>query len=134
LPGTVIDNERSGAGWGAGGGWNDATLGVFPDWIQVNFTGTRTIDRVVVYSVQDNYLTPVEPTNTMTFSLRGISGFNVQGFNGSTWVTLATISGNRLVKRSVTFPPFATDRIRVNIVNALGNNWSRVTEVEAWGL
>jgi len=134
LPGTVIDNERSGAGWGAGGGWNDATLGVFPDWIQVNFTGTRTIDRVVVYSVQDNYLTPVEPTNTMTFSLRGISDFNVQGFNGSTWVTLATISGNRLVKRSVTFPPFATDRIRVNIVNALGNNWSRVTEVEAWGL
>ncbi|HZY06156.1 MAG TPA: discoidin domain-containing protein, partial [Ilumatobacteraceae bacterium] len=134
LPGTVIDNKRSGAGWGAGGGWNDATLGVFPDWIQVNFTGTRTIDRVVVYSVQDNYLTPVEPTNTMTFSLRGISDFNVQGFNGSTWVTLATISGNRLVKRSVTFPPFATDRIRVNIVNALGNNWSRVTEVEAWGL
>ena len=107
---------------------------MFPDWIQVNFTGTRTIDRVVVYSVQDNYLTPVEPTNTMTFSLRGISDFNVQGFNGSTWVTLATISGNRLVKRSVTFPPFATDRIRVNIGNALGNKWSRVTEVEAWGL
>jgi len=134
LPATVIDNKRSGAGWGAGGGWNDATLGVFPDWIQVNFAGTRTIDRVVVYSVQDNYLAPVEPTDAMTFSLRGISDFNVQGFNGSTWVTLATISGNRLVKRSVTFTPFATDRIRVNITNALGNNWTRVTEVEAWGI
>jgi hypothetical protein len=134
LPATVIDNKRSGAGWGAGGGWNDATLGVFPDWIQVNFAGTRTIDRVVVYSVQDNYLAPVEPTDTMTFSLRGISDFNVQGFNGTAWVTLATISGNRLVKRSVTFTPFSTDRIRVNIVGALGNNWSRVTEVEAWGI
>jgi hypothetical protein len=34
----------------------------------------------------------------------------------------------------VTFTPFSTDRIRVNIVGALGNNWSRVTEVEAWGI
>jgi len=84
--------------------------------------------------VQDNYLTPVEPTDTMTFSLRGISDFTVQGFNGSTWVTLAVVSGNRLVKRSVTFTPFATDRIRVNILGALGSNWSRVTEVEAWGI
>ena len=70
----------------------------------------------------------------MTFSLRGISDFDVESFNGSSWVTPATIRGNRLVERSVTFIPFATDRVRVNIIAALGNNWSRVTEVEAWGL
>ncbi len=132
VPGTVIDNKRSGAGWGAGGGWNDATPGAFPDWIQVNFKGVKTIDRAVVYSVQDNYLAPVEPTDTMTFSLRGLTDFAVQGFDGANWVTLATVSGNRLVKRSVTFAPYATDRIRINITNALGS-WSRVTEVEAWG-
>ncbi len=132
VPGTVIDNKRSGAGWGAGGGWNDATPGAFPDWIQVNFKGVKTIDRAVVYSVQDNYLAPVEPTDTMTFSLRGLTDFAVQGFDGANWVTLATVSGNRLVKRSVTFAPYATDRIRINITNALAN-WSRVTEVEAWG-
>ena len=132
VPGTVIDNKRSGAGWGAGGGWNDATPGAFPDWIQVNFKGVKTIDRAVVYSVQDNYLAPVEPTDTMTFSLRGLTDFAVQGFDGAKWVTLATVSGNRLVKRNVTFAPYATDRIRINITNALGS-WSRVTEVEAWG-
>jgi hypothetical protein len=82
--------------------------------------------------VQDNYLDPVEPTDTMTFSLRGITDFSVQGFNGTGWVTLATVSGNNLVKRTVTFAPYATDRIRVFITHA-GGNWSRVTEVEAWG-
>jgi hypothetical protein len=78
-PGATIDNQRSGAGWGAGGGWNDASFGQFPDWLQVTFSSLRSIDRVVVYSVQDNYLSPVEPSDTMTFTLRGISDFTVQG-------------------------------------------------------
>jgi hypothetical protein len=132
LPSTVIDNRRSGAGWGAGGGWNDATSGTFPDWIEIDFNGVKTIDRAVVYSVQDDYLNPVEPTDSMTFALRGIRDFTVQGFNGSSWVTLATVTGNNLVKRSVTFVPFATSRLRINITNALAS-WSRITEVEAWG-
>ena len=68
----------------------------------------------------------------MTFSLRGLTDFAVQGFDGANWVTLATVSGNRLVKRSVTFAPYATDRMRIQITHALAS-WSRVTEVEAWG-
>ena len=132
LPSTLIDNKRSGAGWGAGGGWNDATAGTFPDWIEIDFSGAKTIDRAVVYSVQDNYLNPAEPTDSMTFTLRGIRDFAVQGFDGTNWITLATVTGNNLVKRSVSFAPFATDRIRIYITNALGS-WTRITEVEAWG-
>jgi hypothetical protein len=132
LPSTVIDNKRSGAGWGAGGGWNDATAGAFPDWIEIDFSGAKTIDRAVVYSVQDNYLNPAEPTDSMTFTLRGIRDFAVQGFDGTNWITLATVTGNNLVKRSVSFAPFATDRIRIYITNALAS-WTRITEVEAWG-
>jgi hypothetical protein len=128
----LIDNQRTGANWGAGGGWNDATAGVFPDWVQINFSGVRTIDRAVVYSVQDNYLAPVEPTDTTTFSLRGITDFQVQGYNGTSWVTLATVAGNNLVKRSVTFTPFPTDRLRINVTHALAS-WTRITEIEAWG-
>jgi hypothetical protein len=131
MPSTVIDNKRTGAGWGAGGGWNDATAGTFPDWIQINFAGVQAIDHVVVYFVQDNYLNPVEPTDSMKFSLRGITSFQVQGFDGANWVTLATVNGNDLVKRTVSFAPYRTDRIRINILGAL-STWSRVTEVEAW--
>jgi hypothetical protein len=48
-------------------------------------------------------------------------------------VTLASVAGNNLVKRTATFPAYTTDRIRVHITKAL-NTWSRVTEIEAWGV
>ena len=61
-----------------------------------------------------------------------MTAFNVQGRQGKNWVTLATVTGNNLVKRTVNFAPFATDRIRVNVNSALGS-YSRITELEAWG-
>ena len=120
--------QRSpGATWGNGGGWADATANVFPDWVQINFNGSKTIDRVIVYSLQDNYPNPVEPTDRLTFTRYGLTDFTVQGWNGAAWVSLGSVSGNNLVKRTVTFPAFTTDRIRVNITNALCSirAWSR---------
>jgi hypothetical protein len=128
----VNNNERAGLNWGNGGGWNDATAGTFPDWVQISFNGSKTIDRVVVYTLQDNYTAPVEPTDNMTFSLYGITAFVVQGRQGSQWRTLATVSGNNLVKRTVTFAPFTTSQIRIRITAALAS-FSRITEIEAWG-
>lgn len=48
-------------------------------------------------------------------------------------MTLGTVSGNNLVKRTVSFAPFPTERIRVNVDYALGG-FSHVTEVEAWSV
>ncbi len=104
----------------------------FPDWVQINFSGSKTIDHVVVYTVQDNYTSPIEPTDVLTFTKYGVVDFTVQGWNGSAWVTLGTVTGNNLVKRTVNFAAYTTDRIRINITNALAN-YSRLTEVEAWG-
>jgi hypothetical protein len=132
MPATLIDNRRSGAGWGAGGGWNDATPGTFPDWVEIDFNGQKTINSAVVYSVQDDYVNPVEPTDSMLFTLRGITDFLVQGFDGTNWVTLSTVTGNNLVKRRVAFAPFTTNRIRIYVTTALAS-WSRITEIEAWG-
>ncbi|BBJ22708.1 fibronectin type III domain-containing protein [Candidatus Nitrotoga sp. AM1P] len=129
--GAVNDNQRTGATWAKGGGWNDATFNTQPDWVQINFNGTQTIDRVVVYTLQDNYINGIEPTDTLTFKNEGITGFTVQGWNGSAWITLATISGNNLVKRTVNFTAFTTDRIRVNVTNVLAG-YSRIVEIEAW--
>ncbi|MDQ3268299.1 MAG: Ig-like domain repeat protein, partial [Pseudomonadota bacterium] len=114
----VNDNERSGAGWGNGGGWADATGGIYPDWVQINFNGSKTIDRVVVYSLQDNWSSPVDPPDTLTFSAYGVTDFTLQAWNGAAWVTFATVTGNNLVKRTVTFPAVTTDRVRVNVTNA----------------
>jgi hypothetical protein len=112
--------------------WNDANPGVYPDWLQVNFAGTRTISSVVVYSLQDNYSSGIAPTDTTKFTAYGLRDFTVQGWNGSAWVTLGTVTGNNLVKRTVNFTAFATARIRVNVTNAI-SGYSRVVEVQAWG-
>jgi hypothetical protein len=128
----IINNVRTGTNWGVSGGWNDNTGNVYPDWVQINFSGSKTIDHVVVYTVQDNYANPVEPTDTMTFSLYGITAFTVQGWNGSSWVTLGSVRGNNLVKRTVNFSAYTTDRIRINVTASLAG-YSRITEVEAWG-
>ena len=125
----VNNNDRKG---GTAGRWKDGTSGTWPDWVQIAFNGSKTIDHVVVYSVQDNYTSPVEPTATMTFSLYGLKSFQVQGWNGSSWVTLGSVTGNNLVKRTVTFTPYTTSKIRVNITGA-SDGWSRATEIEAWG-
>ena len=128
----VNDGLRTGVTWGKGGGWNDATYSVQPDWVQINFNGTKTIDRVVVYTLQDNYTNGTEPTDTLTFIKEGITGFTVQGWDGSAWITLATVSGNNLVKRTLNFAAFTTDRIRVNVTSVLAG-YSRIIEIEAWG-
>ncbi|MDO9102086.1 MAG: hypothetical protein Q7U50_07505, partial [Candidatus Nitrotoga sp.] len=128
----VNNNQRTGAPWGNGGGWRDGTSNTYPDWVQINFNGTKVVDRVVVYTLQDNYTNPIEPTDTLTFSTWGVTDFTVQGWDGSTWITLATVSGNNLVKRTVSFAAFTTNRIRVNITGALSGH-SRITEIEAWG-
>jgi Bacterial Ig-like domain (group 3) len=128
----INDGERAGANWGNGGGWNDSTPDSYPDWVQLNFAISRTIDRVVVYTLQDNYASPVEPTDTMTFSLYGITAFKVQGKQGGKWVTLATVTGNNLIKRPVVFAPFSTNQVRINVSGALAS-YSRITEVEVWG-
>ncbi|RFC40423.1 MAG: hypothetical protein DID89_2727546978 [Candidatus Nitrotoga sp. CP45] len=64
----VNNNQRTGTPWGTGG-WRDATFNAYPDWVQINFSGTKTVDRVVVYTLQDNYTNPIEPTDTLTLAL-----------------------------------------------------------------
>jgi hypothetical protein len=128
----VNDNRRAGVSWGNGGGWNDGTPSAFPDWVQIRFSGQRTINQVVVYTVQDNYSNPVEPSDSTTFTLYGLTDFDVQSWNGAAWVTLGSVRGNNLVKRTVAFDPVTTDRIRINAIGSKDGVWSRITEIEAW--
>ncbi|HET9831687.1 MAG TPA: S8 family serine peptidase, partial [Vicinamibacterales bacterium] len=55
----AINGDRKGASWGSGGGWNDGTANAWPDWLEVDFAGAKTINEVDVFSVQDNYTAPV---------------------------------------------------------------------------
>jgi RHS repeat-associated protein len=125
----TIDGDRNGIGVRS---WASATP-TFPQWLQVNFSASRRIDEIDVFSPQDNYTAPLTPTPTMTFANDGLSGFLVQTWNGSAWVTIpgGNVTGNNLVWRKFTFPPIVTDRIRIT-TTASPKGYSRLVEVEAW--
>jgi RHS repeat-associated protein len=120
--------------WSNGEGWNDATPDSVPDWIQVDFAGSKTIDEIDVYSLHDNYTQENTPTETQTFSLYGLLAFDVQYWNGSGWVTIpgGSVTGNNKVWRKFIFSSITTSKIRV-FINAVPDSWGRVVEIQAFG-
>jgi hypothetical protein len=144
----VIDGDRQAHNWGTGGGWNDATEGQFAsDWLQVNFAGTKTINMIDVFTLRDNFASRTdEPTLTETFNTalntgNGITSFNLQYLNGSSWVDVpgGQVTFNNNVWRRFTFSPISTSAIRVVVRDAvvftsIANNYSRIVEVQAWNV
>jgi hypothetical protein len=133
-PAGAINGDRKGLNYGNGGGWNDGTPNAIPDWLEVDFRGTKIIQEVDVFSMQDNYSAPVEPTPTMTFTSFGLRAFEVQYWDGTNWVAVpgGAVANNNLVWRQLIFAPVTTAKIRLNITGGL-NGYSRVIELEAWG-
>jgi hypothetical protein len=126
--------DRSGANWGSGGGWNDNTWDTYPDWVQVDFaSGGKTVSEIDVFTLQDDFANAVDPTDQMTTTAWGIKDFDVQYWDGSAWVTVpgGSVTGNDKGWRKFTFSAVTTSKIRVT-VNAALNDYSRITEVEAW--
>jgi len=133
-PAAAINGDRTGATWGvANGGWNDGTRGVYDDWLQVNFSAPKAINEIRVYTLQNNWQAGAEPTSTTSATGEGILDFEVQTWNGTTWVTVpgGNVTGNTLAMRVFTFSDIATDKIRVLVHNSR-NNYSRIVEVEAF--
>jgi hypothetical protein len=133
-PSAAINGDRRGGNVGSGGYWNDATANNYPDFLQIDFNGSKTIDEIDVITFQDNYTNPIDPTLNTTFSSYGIVNFDVQYWNGSSWVTVpnGAITNNNRVWRQITFSPVTTTKIRVVVNNALAT-YSRIVELEAWG-
>jgi RHS repeat-associated protein len=114
--------------------WRDGTNNAWPDWLQIDFNGSKSIDEIDVYTMQDNYANPATPTQSMTFNNQGIVDFNVQYWDGANWATASngSVTGNNKVWRQFAFTAVTTTKIRVTVNNAL-NSRSRIVELEAWG-
>ena len=134
-PGSVINGDRRGLNWGADGGWNDSTGSSWPDTLQINFNGTKSITEIDLYTIQDAYANPQEPTETLTFTQYGVTDFELQYWNGSTWINVpgGSVTGNDRVWRKFTFAAISTSSIRVVVSGGL-QGFSRIIEVEAWGM
>jgi hypothetical protein len=134
--GSAIDGEHDGNQWGAGGGWNDATADSFPDSLQVNFNGPKTITEIDVYTLKDDFNSGSLVNEGTTFSLYGLTSFNVQYWNGSAFVDVpgGAVTGNNRVKRKFVFTAVTTDKIRIVVNDAPANagRYSRIVEIEAY--
>jgi hypothetical protein len=130
----AIDGEHNGNTWASGGGWNDQTRGVFPDNIQVNFNVTQTINAIDVYTLKNDFNSGSTVNAATSASLYGIRNFNVQFFNGTTFVDVpgGAVTGNTLAMRRFVFAPITTDRIRVVVNDSNDHLFSRVVEIEAF--
>ena len=129
----TINGDRKGLNWGTtDGGWADSTGNVFPDWLQVDFDGQKSINTINVFTLQNSFQSPSEPTLEMEFTVHGIKDYTVQYWDGSAWVDIETLTNNNKVWKQFTFPSVTTDKIRV-FVDLGGSGYSRITEVEALG-
>ena len=129
----VTNGDRKGANAGNGGVWADATSQSYPDWIEVDFRGSKTINEIDVFTIQDNSTNPSEPTEQMTFTVYGMTDYQVQYWNGSSWQTVpgGSVAGNNKVWKKFTFADITTSKIRVYVTHA-PELYSYVTEIEAY--
>src|SRR5207253_496600 len=94
----VNDGDRF-LNWGNGGGWADGTANVWPDWVEIDFNASYPINEIDFFTLQDDYQNPSPPTLNMTFTLYGVTDFEVQYWTGSTWTDVP--GGNRSEERRV---------------------------------
>ena len=129
----VASNAINGDHVGTGSYWADDTSYNYPDWIQVEFSGSKTISEIDVFGLQQNHSSPVEPTLTMTSSY-ALTNFEVRYWTGSAWATVpgGSVTGNDKVWRKFTFAPLTTSKIRVHVTSVAGDNRSQVVEIEAY--
>lgn len=131
----LINGDRAGVNLTSGGGWRDDTPALFPDSVEIEFTGAMSIDEINVFTQQDSWWAPIDPTETTSFFNNGITNFEVQYWHGTSWVTIpgGVVTNNTKVWRKFTFAPIETGKIRV-LVNAAKSTASTIVEVEAFGV
>src|SRR6185369_10100440 len=127
-------NAINGSRTADGGYWNDNTPDVFGDTLEVAFAGSKTIDEIDVFSLQDN-LAVTQPDLAMTFTQFGLVDFDVEYWDAtsSSWIKVpgGMITNNNRVWRQLIFNPITTTKIRLKVLRALAT-WSRVVEIEAY--
>ena len=100
----------------------------------MDFAASNTINEIRVYTLQNDYRNPVEPTASTPADVYGILDFDVQYWNGAGWLTVpgGSVTNNDKAMRVFTFADITTTKIRV-VINNSRVHFSRITELEAFG-
>ncbi len=122
----------SGLSWGAGGGYSSADPIGQQDTLEIVFGQSRTINEIDCITLPDNFDVETQPILTDTFSSYGVTAFDVDYWNGSAWVNIASVTGNDKVWRQFTFSPITTTKIRIVSKTYVDGQYARWVAIEAW--
>ncbi|TDD62525.1 hypothetical protein E1263_03550 [Kribbella antibiotica] len=121
----AVDGDRDSEHWAKTTGWNDATRGNFPDWLQVTFDQPQSVGRVDLYTL-DSKQYPA--------AAYGLKDWDVQAKVGGSWQTVAEVRGNAAGLKSSTFTPVTATAVRIlTLASNEGLTYSRIVELEAYG-
>ena len=128
---SVNNGDTSSDNWGnSGGGWNDGTRFTFPDYLTLTFDSLRTINKVVIYTLD---------SATYPASSYGIKDYELQYLlpggdpdNTDDWETYVAVTGNTSGKITHYLPSISTQAIRLKINDSNDGEWSRIIEFEAY--
>lgn len=120
----AADGNRNSDDWGVTTGWNDASSGVFPDWIAFALPQPETISKVDLYTL-DSARYPA--------ARYGLSAWDVQVRDGDRWRTVDEVRGNTAGLVRSTFDPVSTDAVRILCLANNNGDYSRIIEVGIYG-
>jgi hypothetical protein len=120
----AVDGDSDTEHWDTLTGWNDGTRAVFPDTYDVALSAPATVSRVELYTLD----TAKWPAHT-----NGLRDWDVQAQVDGAWQTVAEIRGNTVGHVTTTFPPIATDAIRIRCLDGNDHTYSRIVELEVYG-
>lgn len=123
-PAAVADGARDSARWDKGDGWNDDTLGQFPDWIRLTLPCAQPVGRVDVHTL-DSAQFPA--------SRLGVRDYDVQVLVDGGWQTVDQVRGNTRGSVTSTFPAVVATDVRVLVLASNDGGHSRLMEVEVYG-
>jgi hypothetical protein len=121
----AVDGDRDSEHWAKTTGWNDATKGNFPDWLQVTFDQPQTVGRVDLYTLNSKQYPAAR---------YGLKDWDVQAQVGGAWQTVAEVRDNVAGLKSSTFTPVTATAVRIlALASNEGPTYSRVVELEVYG-
>ncbi|WP_405062724.1 discoidin domain-containing protein [Kribbella sp. NBC_01505] len=121
----AVDGDRYSEHWAKTTGWNDATKGTFPDWLQVTFDQPQTVGRVDLYTLNSKQYPAAG---------YGLKDWDVQAQVAGNWQTVAEVRANTAGLKSSTFTPVLATALRIRtLAGNEGPTYSRIVELEAYG-
>lgn len=122
--------------WNPTGGW-DCGAGGAAATLELDFGVARTFSHIRLYTLKDSLNYNTDPGPADTFTLYGNQAYGLEYWNGTSWVNIATVTGNNLVRKDHTFAPITASKVRFlsNTVPDSGANFQgRVVEFECWSV